>query len=153
MVNIRNAYKGDKNKLIEFVKSMVGDSNPAEVAEKVVNDFFEKKNMNTFMVEVEEKRIGFFVLKEDPFEGADSVAEIVWLKIDEPYQRKGYGNRAVKYLEKFASKKDIRKVYVKTSSKNKQAVCFWIKAGYKFEARLLDFSYEGHDDYFLTKKL
>ena len=139
--------------MIEFVKSMVRDSNPAEVAENVVNDFFEKKNMNTFMVEVEEKRIGFSVLKEEPFEGAPNVAEIVWLKVDEPYQRKGYGNRAVKYLEKFASEKDIRKVYVKTSSKNKQAVCFWIKAGYKFEARLLDFSYEGHDDYFLTKKL
>ncbi len=153
MVNIRNAYKGDKNKLIEFVISMVGDSNPAEVAENVINDFFENTKMNTFIMEMEGKIIGFFVLKEDPFEGADYVAEIVWLKIDEPYQRKGYGNKAVKYLEKFASEKDIRKVYVKTSSKNRQAVCFWIKAGYKFEARLLDFGYEGHDDYFLTKKL
>ena len=153
MVNIRIAEKEDKDKLIDFVISMVGDSNPAEVAQNVVQDFFENEKVNIFIVETAGKRIGFTVLKEAPFEGATNVAEIVWLKIAEPYQRKGYGNKAVKYLEKFASEKDIRKVYVKTSSKNRQAVCFWIKAGYKFEARLLDFSYEGKDDYFLTKKI
>jgi ribosomal protein S18 acetylase RimI-like enzyme len=153
LVNIRSAESEDKERLIEFVISMVGDSNSVEVAKNVVDDFFENKKMNTFMLEKEEKIIGFSVFKEDPFEGADNVAEIVWLKIDKPFQRKGYGNKAVEYLEKFSSKKDIRKIYVKTSSENKQAVCFWIKEGYKFETRLLDFSFEGRDDYYLSKKI
>ena len=153
LINIRKAVIEDQEKLNEFVISMIGDSNPAEVANNVVKDFFVNEYINTFTVVKEGKIIGFSVLKEAPFEGANNVAEIVWLKIDEPYQKNGCGDIVVDYVEKFASGKDIRKLYVKTSSENKQAVCFWIKEGYKFEARLSDFSFEGHDDYYLTKKL
>ena len=92
-------------------------------------------------------------MKDAPFEGARNVAEIVWLKIAGPYQRKGYGKKVVEYIEKFAAEKEIRKLYVKTSSENSSAVCFWIKADYKFEARLPDFSFANHIDYYLTKKL
>jgi len=47
----------------------------------------------------------------------------------------------------------IRKIYVETSVRNKPAICFWIMRGYKFEARMLDFSLESYDDYYLGKKI
>lgn len=49
--------------------------------------------------------------------------------------------------------KGIRKIYVKTSVTNKPVICFWIVQNYKFEARMLDFSLESYDDYYLGKEI
>lgn len=93
------------------------------------------------------------MLKYEPYEGANGIAEIVWLGTDENNKRKGLASRLVKYIENYSKEREIRKLYVKTSSNNKIANCFWIMQDYKFESRMLDFSMVGHDDYYLGKAL
>jgi ribosomal protein S18 acetylase RimI-like enzyme len=120
---------------------MIGDANPQKVATSVVDDFFNSKNYKVFVIEEFGTFIGFGVLKSNPFEGANGIAEIVWLGINKDQKRKGFGCSIVKYIEQHAKQMGIRKIYVKTSTNNKSAVCFWVMQNYKFEARMLDYSF------------
>lgn len=121
--------------------------------EKVVEDFFENKVYKVFVIEVESAVKGFGVVKLNEFEGAENVAEIVWLGISSDSKRKGLGDKLVKYIEDFCKENSMRKIYIKTNVDNKSGVCFWIMEGYKFEARLLDFTAKSYDDYYLGKNI
>lgn len=153
MSKIREASKDDRTKIIDLIKEMIGDLNPEKVAKQVVNDLFENNKFNTYVILEKNKVTGFVVLKRDSFEGANRVGEIVWLAVDKKYRRRGLGKKLVEYIEEYARRNDIRKLYVKTSTNNKKAVCFWIMMDYQFEARMLDFSLDELDDYYLGKKL
>ncbi|PRX17817.1 ribosomal protein S18 acetylase RimI-like enzyme [Orenia metallireducens] len=153
MSNIRNASNDDRTKIINLIIDMIGDKNPEKVAKQVVNDLFENNKFKTLVILEQNIVAGFSVLKRDSFEGANRVAEIVWLAIDKKFRRIGLGNKLVDYIEEYAKREDIRKLYVKTSPNNKSAVCFWIMMDYQFEARMLDFSLNNLDDYYFGKKL
>jgi len=96
---------------------------------------------------------GFCVVKFNPFEGGNGIAEIVFLGIDTHNKRNGLGTKLIQSLEQILKENGIRKIYVKTSVRNKPAICFWIKQDYKFEVRMLDFSLELHDDYYFGKQI
>lgn len=150
---IRTADINDKSVIRELVKGMLGDENPDEVAELVVEDFFLNNNYKVFVIEALGMVKGFGVIKFNPFEGGSGIAEIVWLGIGERDKRTGLGSRLVRYMEEFLKENNIRKIYIKTSVKNKDAICFWITKDYKFEARMLDFSLKSYDDYYLAKDI
>lgn len=150
---IRTADTNDKNVIRELVKGMLGDENADKVAELVVEDFFSNNNYRVFVIELLGIVTGFGVIKFNPFEGGSGIAEIVWLGIDKRNKRTGLGSKLVRYMEEFLKENSIRKIYVKTSVKNKDAICFWIMQSYKFEARMLDFSLKSYDDYYLAKDI
>jgi N-acetylglutamate synthase-like GNAT family acetyltransferase len=153
MESIRIAAVQDSPALEELVKPMLGDAYPEEVARAVVGEFFTNTAYKTYVLETAGTVAGFGVLKYNPFEGGNQLAEIVWLAVSRQYHRTGIGTRLVQYLESLARENSVRKLYIKTSVPNKPAVCFWVMQGYQFEARMLDFSAKGLDDYYLGKEI
>jgi len=151
---IRTANRKDNASLEQLIRVMIGDQNADDVAREIVQDFFANSQFTVFVYEEESQVKGFVVVKQESFEGANGVAEIVWLGIEQKYKRQGLGTLLVHHVEQYAIENGIRKLYIKTnSSKSKDAICFWIMQDYEFEARLLDFGWEGHDDYLLGKNL
>jgi len=150
---IRTANGEDTLSIVQLVKVMIGDQNPDEVACKIVQDFFANLQFAVFVCEEKSEVKGFAVSKLESFEGANGVSEIVWLGIEQKYKRQGLGTLLVHHIEQYATENGIRKLYIKINSSNTKAACFWIMQNYEFEARLLDFGWEGHDDYLLGKNL
>lgn len=150
---IRIANINDRYKIEELVKVMIGDEKLDEVAKSVVDDLFINSAYRVYVIEVLSSVKGFGVMKFNPFEGGNGIAEIAWLGIDKQNKRTGFGSKLVQYMEQILKENNIRKIYVKTSMKNKSAICFWIMQDYKFEARMLDFSLKSHDDYYLGKDI
>lgn len=153
MAHIRDAGRDDADSIIHLIAGMIGDTNPQETAKAVTEGFFTGTTYKTFVILEVDQVVGFGVVKRDAFEGAHGVTEIVWLAIEESHRERGYGKTLVDHIEDFAKRETIRKLYLKTSPSNKKAVCFWIMRDYQFEARMLDFSMENLDDYYLGKVL
>lgn len=151
---IRIADINDKYDIEELIKIMLGDENPDEVARSLVDGFFmDSTSYLVYVIEILNLVKGFCVVKFNPFEGGNGIAEIVFLGIDTQNKRNGLGTKLIQSLEQILKENGIRKIYVKTSVRNKPAICFWIMQNYKFEARMLDFSLESHDDYYFGKQI
>lgn len=151
---IRIADINDRYDIEKLIKVMLGDENPDEVSKSLVSDFFmNSESYTVYVIEVLNLVKGFCVVKFNPFEGGNGIAEFVFLGIDTENKRIGLGTKLVQYLEQVLKENGVRKIYVKTSVRNKSAICFWIMQDYKFEARMLDFSLESHDDYYLGKEI
>ncbi|ADL50820.1 GNAT family N-acetyltransferase [Clostridium cellulovorans] len=153
MCKVRSVTLEDKVSLVQLVKTMLGDENLEETAKLVVEDFFNNTQYKVFVIEELNIVNGFGVLKFESFEGANAVAEIVWLKVDDEHKRKGYGKTLILFMEQYAKENNIRKIYLKTGIDNKAAICFYIMQDYKFEARMLDFGCKGHDNYYFAKDI
>ncbi|MBU5427584.1 GNAT family N-acetyltransferase [Tissierella pigra] len=153
METIRPGNIRDRSNIEELIKVMIGDENPNEISKLVVDDFFTNSSYHVYVIEILNVVKGFGVIKFNPFEGGNGIAEFVWLGIDKDSKRAGLGSKLVQYLEQYSRENGIRKIYVKTSVTNKSAICFWIMQDYKFEARMLDFSLKSYDDYYLGKEL
>lgn len=154
MESIRIADIDDRNDIEKLIKVMLGDENPNEVAKSLIDGFFmNSASYMVYVIEVLNLVKGFAVVKFNPFEGGNGIAELVFLGINAENKRTGLGTKLVQYLEQILRKNGVRKIYVKTSVRNKPAICFWIMQDYKFEARMLDFSLESYDDYYLGKEI
>jgi ribosomal protein S18 acetylase RimI-like enzyme len=143
----------DRSVIEDLVQVMIGDEKPDEVAKAVVEEFYSNNSYKVFVIEGLGLTKGFGVIKFNPFEGGNGIAEIVWLGVDKLYKRTGLGTKLVVFMEEYLKENNIRKVYVKTSTKNKSAICFWVMQNYKFEARMLNFSLKSYDDYYFGKDI
>lgn len=154
METIRVADINDRYDIEKLIKVMLGDENADEVAKSLVTGFFtNSESYIVYVIEVLNLVKGFCVIKFNPFEGGNGIVEIVFLGIDMEHKRAGLGTKLVQYLEQTFKQNGIRKIYVKTSVRNKTAICFWIMQDYKFEARMLDFSLKSYDDYYFGKEI
>ena len=153
MCKVRRVRLEDRVSLVQLLKTMLGDENLEETAKLVVEDFFNNTQYKVFVIEELNIINGFGVLKFESFEGANAVAEIVWLKVDDEHKRKGYGKKLILFMERYAKENNNRKIYLKTGIDNKAAICFYIMQDYKFEARMLDFGCKGHDNYYFSKDI
>jgi N-acetylglutamate synthase-like GNAT family acetyltransferase len=154
METIRVADINDRYDVEKLIKVMLGDENVDEVARSLADGFFmNSESYMVYVIEVLNLVKGFCVIKFNPFEGGNGIAELVFLGIDAENKRTGLGTKLVQYIELILKENGIRKIYVKTSVRNKSAICFWIMQDYKFEARMLDFSLGSHDDYYLGKEI
>jgi ribosomal protein S18 acetylase RimI-like enzyme len=154
METIRVADINDKYDIEKLIKVMLGDENADEVAKSLVDGFFmNRESYMVYVIEVLNLVKGFCVIKFNPFEGGNGIVEIVFLGIDTEHKRVGLGTKLVQYLEQTLKENGVRKIYVKTSVRNKPAICFWIMQDYKFEARMLDFSLKSYDDYYFGKEI
>ena len=77
---IRTANREDTLSLVQLVRVMIGDQNPDDVARGIVQNFFINLQFTVFACEEESQVKGFAVLKQESLEGANGVAEIVWLR-------------------------------------------------------------------------
>ncbi|MCD4714379.1 MAG: GNAT family N-acetyltransferase [Clostridiales bacterium] len=152
-MKIRRGKIQDKDSIRKLVEMMIGDEDKEIVSNNVVEDLFKLEHFNIFVMETMNGISGYIVIKTNPFDGGGELGEIVFLGVDENSRNLGYGIELVKFVEDFARKENIRKLYVKTNPHNKKAVCFWINRDYQFEARMKDFSKLNIDDYYLGKEL
>lgn len=154
METIRIANIDDRYYIEKLIKAMLGDENADEVAKSLIDGFFmDNTPYMVYVIEILNLVKGYCVIKFNPFEGGNGIVEIVFLGIDNENKRTGIGTKLVQYLEKYLKENGIRKIYVKTSVRNKSAICFWIMQDYKFEARMLDFSLKSYDDYYMGKDI
>ncbi|MDF2948075.1 MAG: GCN5-related N-acetyltransferase [Sedimentibacter sp.] len=154
METIRFADINDRYDIEKLIKVMLGDENADEVAKSLVDSFFmNSESYMVYVIEVLNLVKGFCVVKFNPFEGGNGIVEIVFLGIGTENKRTGLGIKLIQYLEQTLKENGVRKIYVKTSVKNKPAICFWIMQDYKFEARMLDFSLKSYDDYYFGKEI
>lgn len=154
METIRIADINDKADIEKLIKVMLGDENADEVAKLLADSFFiNSESYMVYVIEVLHLVKCFCVIKFNPFEGGNGIVEFVFLGIDVENKRIGLGTKLVQYIELALKENGIRKIYVKTSVRNKPAICFWIMQDFKFEARMLDFSLKSYDDYYFGKEL
>jgi len=90
---------------------------------------------------------------EWPRTGWNRVAEIEWIAVLSEYQMKGLGSGLMKEMERYAREEGIRKVYVEPSVENENAICFYIRNGYRPEAMRRDWYKDGEDSVILGKHL
>ncbi len=150
---IRKANIDDKETIRQLIAMMICDKDHEKVSHEVIEDLYKFENNRIFVLEENDIVHGYIVLKINPFEGGGNLGEIVFLGVDETSRNKGFGIELVDYVETYAIKENIRKLYVKTNPDNKRAVCFWIKRNYQFEARMKNFSDTNIDDYYLGKEI
>jgi len=148
---IRKAKIEDKKTIINLISMMIGDEDKESTAKIVVEELYAFDCYHTFVLENESSIQGYIVLKTNPFDGGGNLGEIVFLGVDKGARKKGHGSDLVAFIENYARELNMRKLYIKTSPLNKQAVCFWINRDYQFEARMIDFSGINIDDYYLGK--
>ncbi|WP_088187430.1 GNAT family N-acetyltransferase [Desulfosporosinus sp. FKA] len=151
-MNIRLASQEDDIGITNILMTMISESESKEVAQRVVREILTLPKYIS-LVYVNKGIQGFGTLQFEPYEGANGVAEIVWLGVRWQERRQGIGASLVKEIEQLAINKGIRKVYIKTNSENITSNCFWITQRYKFEARMLDFGSAGVDYYMLGKEI
>ena len=150
---IRKAIIDDKETIRQLIAMMICDNDNEKVSHEVIEDLYKFENNRIFVLEENDIVHGYIVLKINSFEGGGNLGEIVFLGVDETSRNKGFGIELVDYVETYAIKENIRKLYVKTNPDNKRAVCFWINRNYQFEARMRNFSDTNIDDYYLGKEL
>lgn len=137
----------------DLVMSLLGDVDAGKVADELVLSFLHDDHYHAFGTKQGDHSAAFAAMKCDPFEGANEVGEIVFLAVEPSQRKKHLGRDLVRFVENYAGKQGIRKLYVITGVDNIGAVCFWIQQGYSFEARMRDFTLPGIDNYYMGKTI
>ncbi|NCU39867.1 GNAT family N-acetyltransferase [Candidatus Falkowbacteria bacterium] len=98
------------------------------VADFTIEDLILGEKSREYIVLAEDDRIVSFVsfrLKND---------QTIWISslyVDKKEQKKGYGSRLLKEVEKVALKREVSTVVLETAEKAKWAVNFYLKNGYQ----------------------
>lgn len=93
----------------------------------VVNSYKDKSS-KIFVVWEKNKAVGFVILK---FNKEARVAKIILIAVDKKFQRKGLGEVLVNKAIQWSRKQDIKFMFVRTQKKNKNALLFYKRLGFK----------------------
>ena len=85
-----------------------------------------KMNTKAFGIFENKKLIGVCV-----FQKVISEAEVTFLTIHPNHQRKGFGEKLINHLLTICEKENIRRIILEVSYKNKEALYFYEKCGFK----------------------
>jgi GNAT superfamily N-acetyltransferase len=150
MLSIRKMQRREKIFVQEMVETMIGGPNAATTAKAEVEKYCSSADFQVFIAEIGGALAGFGVIKNNPFEGGDGIAELGLFQIRKEFRNQGIGTRLLNSIEQEMRSASIRKIYTMTNPKNLQAVCYWLKRGFEFEARLHGVNVA--TDYYLLSK-
>jgi RimJ/RimL family protein N-acetyltransferase len=100
---------------------------------KEVKNWLDSSRNKIYILSCGNSKIGCFNLKQN-INGKEIRIGII---IDAPYRGKGYGKLALKIIENEAKKLGAKKFSLETFSRNKRAIGFFKKAGYKTVEKLI----------------
>jgi N-acetylglutamate synthase-like GNAT family acetyltransferase len=152
MLSIRKMQAKDKEFIQEMIETMIGGPNVSRTAELEMEKYCNQQDFHVIVAEIESNIVGFGVIKNNPFEGGDGISELGLFQIKKEYRNQGIGTKLLASIEQSQVSASIRKIYTKTNPKNLHAVCYWLKHGFEFEARLYKMNVDT-DYYLLSKEL
>jgi GNAT superfamily N-acetyltransferase len=150
MVSIRNMQLKDKTIIQDMIENMIGGPNVAETAKSEVEKYSNQQDFQVFVAEIALEIVGFGVIRKNPFEGGDGIAELGLFQIRRECRNQGIGTQLFNAIEENLRSASVRKLYTKTNTKNLQAAYYWLKHGFEFEARLNNMN--AKTDYYLLSK-
>jgi ribosomal protein S18 acetylase RimI-like enzyme len=151
VIAVRMMMRQDRRVLQKWIAGMIGDPNKDEVASLEIDKYASHPGYRVFIAERDALAVGFGVIKYDPFEGSEGIAELGLFQIDIGYRGHGLGTELFGTLMELLKADGIRKIYTMVHPSNISAVCFWLKRGFEFEARLTKFNKE--KDYYLIARV
>jgi len=114
-----------KNSKYLFKKKMKGND--------IKKSHKNNSDIKTFILINKNKKIGWFTITKFKNRKEGDFGMI----IDKPYQKNGYGFKAINYIEREAKKSGINKLTLQVFEKNEPAIYIYKKANFKERCRLI----------------
>ena len=153
---VRLARKEDKGQMLDVISSYPFKWDK-KIAKSYYDDYFagsmSLKEDRVFVYSAGDQIKGVVGYSIDRYETGN--CGVGWLYVDKKDSAHGIGGRLLSYIEKRLRKKNVRWLYVSTSStKNyKPGLKFYRDHGFLFEARLESYYEDGEDQIILCKRL
>ena len=154
---IRNASKNDVPEMLELVRKY--ERYDEEYARRYYEKYFAGDKAvwedTVFVAELGGRVLGFIGYCNDYF-STDYSYWLGWFVVAEEFRGLNEGLVAKKLLKKVESelkKYEVSRLFVSTDDNNGRAISFYVKRGFRFEARLRDYYDEGADQIVLSKSL
>ena len=134
MIKIRKAKKEDVRKISLLRRKTINKINSKYYPENMIKILVEKNNLKNTFVRIKEEEI-FCLLKNKELLGTISFKKnkISGLYIKPKNIGKGYGKMLMKFIEKYAKEKRIKKLILYPT---KNAEKFYLKLGYKKSGKI-----------------
>ena len=148
MIEIKELTKS-KIKDIVMIYSKY-DEKDAKIIEDIYTKFYSKSkskrniDVKDYILIKNKETIGFSGFNKEETETTD-IYWLNWTAIKKGYENMGFGKVLLNHIIKEIKKRNGRKLYVSTSSKNKIAINFYREMGFKQEAKLIDYYKKGED--------
>ena len=146
-MEVRNAKKADIHELKHLVIKLFSKWAEIDPADKLDKSWFKKSKSNKFytdllknkdklllVAEDNKKLIGYLLLEtkfRDPFLEGNRIGYVSELYVLPKYRRKGISKSLLEQGNKWFKKKRFKWIMVSTHSRDKPAIRFWEKKGFK----------------------
>jgi len=115
---------------------------PREVTKRYIESNFKDENYLMLVAQKDENIIGFSTVV---YEGWNNAAWIEWMIVHKSYRGKGIGSKMIKKSIVFSKEKKARKLFVDTGIKDRKAIKFYKKNGFKKHGNIKDYYIDGDD--------
>ncbi len=155
-ISIRPALKGDKRAILSVIGSYRYKWDKP-IAKKYYDDFFSSavnlKGDSVYVAVLNNRIVGVTGYFIDRYE--TGYYWLGWFYVHKKWARNGCGERLLNFTIQQLKKRKVRKLFVNTSSHPfyKNALKFYKKNGFKKEAVIKDYYWNGENQIILSKKL
>ena len=154
---IRKAIKADVPAMLELIRKY--ERYDEEYSKRYFDKYFSGdkavREDTAFVAAVEGRVVGMIGYCNDYF-STDYSYWLGWFAVNKKFRGYDDGVVARELLNKVESELrdyDVRRLFVSTDDKNGRAINFYVKHGFRFEARLRNYYHEGEDQIILSKSL
>ena len=154
---IREAIKADVPATLELIRKY--ERYDEEYSKRYFDKYFAGdkavREDTAFVAAVEGRVVGMIGYCNDYF-STDYSYWLGWFAVGKKFRGYEDGLAARELLNKVESELreyDVRRLFVSTDDRNGRAINFYIKHGFRFEARLRNYYHEGEDQIILSKSL
>ncbi|MFA5953292.1 MAG: GNAT family N-acetyltransferase [Candidatus Pacearchaeota archaeon] len=139
-IELKKARKEDARKIYWLKREALIKINSKDYSKKVINLLLEKNSLNEISKKIKEDVI-FCLFKNNLLIGTISITsnKIHGLAIRPSHINKGYGKYLINFIEKYAKKKNIKKLIIYPSL---TAQKFYEKLGYKKSGKTSTWKYK-----------
>jgi len=154
---IREASKKDVPEMLELIRKY--ERYDEEYARRYYDKYFAGDKAvwedTVFVAEIESRMVGMIGYCNDYF-STDYSYWLGWFVVAKEYRGIDDGTVAKELLNKVEGELrdyEVSRLFVSTDDMNGRAINFYIKHGFRFEARLRDYYHVGEDQIVLSKSL
>lgn len=155
-ISIRPAEPKDKAKILSVIASY-GFKWDKDSAKVYYDDYFSSsaslKGDTVYVAVLNNKIVGVTGYFIDRYETGNYW--LGWFYVHKQYSRKGYGKQLLNFIVRKLKKKRTKRLFVNTSSYPfcRRALNFYLKSGFRIEAIIKDYYWNGEDQIILSKQL
>jgi len=155
-ISIRPADPKDKSRILSVIGSYRVKWD-RDIAKRYYDDYFlssvNLKDDKIYVAVLDNKIIGVTGYSIDRYEARNYW--LGWFYIHKQYSQKGYGTQLLNFIIGKLSKKRIKRLFVNTSSHPfyRAALDLYLKNGFRIDAVIKDYYWNGEDQIILSKQL